>query len=207
MALFPKQDRRDGVPVADEVAREAFLGTLRSELDEDTPLEGAFAELYARFGALRDAYQTGRLESRMFGRALRDLRVIDPEGFQWTIGATTGRWYRRSQADNGKWMAAPAPVGTGMLVDHAGEESGWAVEDWEERRAKRLREEAERARLEEERREAAPEARKRLSIDEMFDKYVEVGDAEDTYAVEDSILAVDDLPESNWAGGGSAPER
>lgn len=203
MALFPRQDRKDGIVVADDIAREAFLGTLRSELDEDTPLEGAFAELYARFGALRDAYQTGRLEPRVFGRALRDLRVIDPEGYQWTIGASTGRWYRRLQSDAGKWMAAPAPVGTGMLVDHTGEESGWAVEDWEARRAKRLQEDAERARRDEERREAAPEARKRLSIDEMFDKYVDTVEEVDSYSIENTILAVDDLPESDWTGGAS----
>jgi hypothetical protein len=195
MALLPRKNTFD-IDVSEDVPREAFLGTLRSELDEDTPLEGAFAELYARFVSLRDAYDTGRVDTRSYGRALRDLRVIDPEGFQWTIGATTGRWYRRNYQEGGQWSSSPAPSGTGTLIDHTGKESGWAVEDWEERRAKRLQAEAEKARAEEIIRETAPTSKKKMTIDEMFDKYVEVSEEEPTYSVNETILVVDDLPES-----------
>jgi hypothetical protein len=196
MAILPRRAQTDGVTVPDALAREAFLGTLRSELDEDTPLEGAFAELYARFTALRDAFVAGKLEPRSFGRALRDLRVIDGEGFQWTIGATTGRWYRRSVGETNRWMAAPAPLGSGTLVDHTGQEAGWAVENWEERRAKRLEEEAERSKRLEQERATAPETRKQMSIDEMFDRYVENSRDTNSFAVESTILVVDDLPEN-----------
>lgn len=195
MAILPRKSSFE-TEATEEVSRDAFLGTLRSELDEDVPLEGAFAELYARFISLRDAYDTGRLDTRTYGRALRDLRVIDPEGFQWTIGATTGRWYRRNYQEGGQWSSAPAPAGTGTLVDHTGQESGWAVEDWEERRAKRLQAEAEKARAEEQKREAAPTARRKLTIDEMFDKYVETAEEESTYSVNETILVVEDLPEA-----------
>jgi len=194
MAIFSRKTDV-GAEVDEDSVREAFLGTLRSELDEDVPLEGAFAELYARFGALRDSYDTGRLDARSFGLALRDLRVIDTEGYQWTIGATTGRWYRRNQQEGGQWMSAPIPAGTGTLVDAAGQASGWAVEDWEQRRARRLREEAERARMEVERREALPSAKRKMTVDEMFDKYVEDTEEGEDYSVDSTILAVDDLPE------------
>lgn len=195
MAILPRKNSFE-IDVSEEVPREAFLGTLRSELDEDVPLEGAFAELYARFISLRDSYDTGRIDSRTYGRALRDLRVIDPEGFQWTIGATTGRWYRRNYQDGGQWSASPAPTGTGTLIDHTGKESGWAVEDWEERRAKRLQAEAERARSEEVKRETAPTAKKKMTIDEMFDKYVEASEEEPAYSISETILVVDELPEN-----------
>lgn len=200
MARFTRRGQTD-LDNTTEVMGDAFLGTLRSELDEDVPLEGAFAELYARFVSLRDAYTSGRLDTKMFGKSLRDLRVVDPEGYQWTIGATTGRWYRRNHREGGQWASAPAPIGTGTLVDHTGKESGWAVEDWEQRRARRLQEDAERARLEEERRESGPSSKRKMSIDEMFDKYVEEVEEAPQYSVESTILAVDDLPESDWTGG------
>jgi len=194
MALLPRKDRT-GTEVGETLVRESFLGTLRSELDEDITLEGAFAELYARFGALRDAYDGGRLDTRSYGLALRDLRVLDSDGYQWTIGATTGKWYRRNQREGGQWSSAPLPAGAGTLVDHTGQESGWAVEDWEQRRARRLQEEAERAKIEVERRETASSAKKKMSIEEMFDKYVEEAAEVPEYSVDSTILAVDDLPE------------
>lgn len=194
MAIFARKNQSE-IQVDESTARDAFLGTLRSELDEDVALEGAFAELYARFGALRDSYDSGRLDARSFGLALRDLRVIDTDGYQWTIGATTGKWYRRNQQEGGQWASAPVPAGTGTLVDHTGQASGWAVEDWEQRRARRLREDAERARAEEERREAAPAAKRKMSIEEMFDKYVETPEEATTYSVDSTILAVEELPE------------
>jgi len=199
MAILPRKNSLD-IDMGEEGPRDAFLGTLRSELDEDIPLEGAFAELYARFTSLKDAYDMGRLDTRTYGRALRDLRVIDPEGFQWTIGATTGRWYRRNYQEGGQWAASPAPIGTGTLVDHTGKEAGWAVEDWEERRAKRLQAEAERARAEETKREAAPTVKKKMTIEEMFDRYVESAEEEPTYSVNDMILPVEDLPEEPTTG-------
>lgn len=194
MAIFARKNQ-SGIEVDESTARDAFLGTLRSELDEDVVIEGAFAELYARFGALRDSYDNGRLDARSFGLALRDLRVIDTDGYQWTIGATTGKWYRRNQQEGGQWASAPVPAGTGTLVDHTGQASGWAVEDWEQRRARRLREDAERARAEEERRESAPTAKRKISIEEMFDKYVETSEEAPTYSVDSTILAVEELPE------------
>lgn len=194
MAIFSRK-ADVGAEVDEDSIRDAFLGTLRSELDEDVPLEGAFAELYARFGALRDSYDSGRLDARSFGLALRDLRVIDTEGYQWTIGATTGRWYRRNQQDGGQWASAPVPAGTGTLVDAAGQVAGWAVEDWEQRRARRLREEAEKARMEVERRESLPGAQRKMTVEEMFDKYVEGSGEGEDYSVDSTILAVDELPE------------
>lgn len=199
MALFSRREQT-GIETSDDTPNGTFLGTLRSELDEDAPLEGAFAELYARFITLHEAYDAGRVETRSFGRALRDLRVIDAEGYQWTIGATTGRWYRRNQQEGGRWMSAPAPVGTGTLVDHSGKASGWAVEDWEERRARRLREDAERARAEEVKRESAPESKRKMTIEEMFDKYVETVENADEFSVGNSILAVENLPEFGVLG-------
>jgi len=194
MAIFTRKNQ-PGFEVNESTTRDAFLGTLRSELDGDAALEGAFAELYARFGALRDSYDNGRLDVRAFGLALRDLRVIDTDGYQWTIGATTGKWYRRNQQEGMQWASAPVPAGKGTLVDHTGQASGWAVEDWEQRRARRLREDAERARDEENRRAAAPTAKRKMSIEEMFDKYVEVAEEVPTYSVDSTILVVEELPE------------
>lgn len=195
MAIFERKTKT--VEATDELSvGGAFLGTLRSELDEDVSLDGAFAELYARFGALRNSYDTGKLDARSLGLALRDLRVIDTDGYQWTIGATTGKWYRRNQQDGGEWTSAQIPAGTGVLVDHTGQKAGWAVEDWEQRREQRLTAEAERKKAEDEQRAASPTAnRKTMSIDEMFGKYVEAPEENQKFSLDSTILVVEDLSE------------
>lgn len=198
MARLPRRSSGDDLEGEDSMMSEAFLGTLRSELDEDIPLEGAFAELHARYASLRESYLAGRMDPRVFGRALRDLRVVDLDGYQWTVGATTGRWYRRNVAEGEKWMAAPSPVGTGTLVDHAGQAAGWAVENWDERRRKRLEAEAAKAEAAAAERSEDSENRSRMSIDDMFDKYVEAAEEASEYSIDEMILAIDDVPESDW---------
>lgn len=106
-----------------------FFGTLASELTEEVPLTGAFAELHARFEQLRDAYLAGRIDQTTFGRYLMDLRVLDQSGILWTIGASSGRWYRRAPQDGRTWSPTHVPTNvTGMVVDRFGEPSGWATQ-------------------------------------------------------------------------------
>jgi hypothetical protein len=199
MPLLPGRRSNYEFESASDLERDAFLGTLRSELDDDSSLDGAFAEVHARFVTFREAYLAGRIDARAFGRELSNLRVLDEDGIQWTLGATTNRWYSRSPHNASQWMPSPAPGQGGVVVDATGQASGWAVEDWEARRAQRAAEMRERLRFEEGTGPAEPE--RKMSIDEMFDRYVESATDGEAYSVDQTILVVeglDNLDDADW---------
>ena len=53
------------------------------------------SEVMAFFQGLRYGYHTGDLSLNDFRNALHDLVFRDIEGNLWTIGASSGKWYRR----------------------------------------------------------------------------------------------------------------
>jgi hypothetical protein len=197
MAKMPGKRGTTEFNASADFGTESFLGTLRSELDEESQLDGAFAEIYARFVSLRDAYLSGRIDARAFGEQIRDLRVLDDEGMHWTLGATTMRWYVHNPHNAAQWIVAAGPGSGGIVVDATGKPSGWAVEDWQERREQREAErratlpEAGGSKFEEADTASVQRGRK-LTIDEMFDRYVD-DDSGQSYAVEASILIAEDL--------------
>jgi hypothetical protein len=187
MALRPRRSE-PVFEVSGDLFSEAFLGTLRSPLDRDVPLEGAFAELFARFDALREEFLSGKLDKISFGRLLMDLRVVDDDGVEWTIGATTSRWYKRGGADGNKWNPSPSPGRGGRLVNRFGDATGWAVENWD---AKRLETGAGTQ-------EAATAGPKRVRIDDLFTEYVDSEtETPVEYGVEEMILPLPEQPDES----------
>jgi hypothetical protein len=65
----------------------AYLGTLRSEFDEPETTPSGFIHLQENVGI---------------------QRCSDLNGGEWTVGATSGSWYRRQGSDT-PWMRVPSP--------------------------------------------------------------------------------------------------
>jgi hypothetical protein len=100
--LAPKT-KLSSLPI--EVVGGTFLGTLRA--DDDTPeLVGEFAEIHQHYQELRAQFASGELTQQAFGRAMSELRCVDRDGNEWSIGATSGQWYRRVGRE-AKWVATP----------------------------------------------------------------------------------------------------
>lgn len=82
-------------------------GTLRSELDEPSQLLPAFEKLVTAITHAQADYDRGVLTRQALAERLAELTVVGPDGGEWTLGATTGQWYRRF--NNGDWTSALPP--------------------------------------------------------------------------------------------------
>jgi hypothetical protein len=87
--------------------RESYHGALRSELDEPSRLPGAFEQLIEQVGQARHGFERGAITKIQLAAVLQGLRVVAPDGAEWTMGATSGRWYRRPIG--GAWVPALPP--------------------------------------------------------------------------------------------------
>ncbi len=95
--------REDGISAP--VTEGTFFGTLRSEFDEPPMLPEELDALFARFLNLRHRYYNYELSGEEFGTELSRLVYTDASGAQWTVGASSSRWYRRRPG--GVWMLTP----------------------------------------------------------------------------------------------------
>jgi hypothetical protein len=91
----------------DTVERETYHGVLRSELDEPEKLPRAFEQLIEEIGKARHAFERGDLTKVQLAEVLRNLRVVGPDGTEWTMGSSSGRWYRRPVG--GTWVPSLPP--------------------------------------------------------------------------------------------------
>jgi hypothetical protein len=100
MAFGRKVSKSDTPEVSDApvvgASTGVFLGTLRSEFDEPAALPSAFARLLADVEATLAQFQAGELDQHATAVALGEHTFTDLHGGQWTVGATTRRWYRRT---------------------------------------------------------------------------------------------------------------
>lgn len=94
-------------PDAHALVSTAFLGTLRSELDEPEAIPSRLTELAAAVEAVLLRYHEGVIDEERAAHMLSGLRAVDEYGVEWTMGARSRRWYRRQPG--GVWMAAPPP--------------------------------------------------------------------------------------------------
>jgi hypothetical protein len=62
-------------------------------------------EVLTKFTDLHQRYDNGELSEEEFGAALKDLIFTDEAGDQWSIGASTTRWWRKKKA--GRWVPTP----------------------------------------------------------------------------------------------------
>lgn len=86
---------------------EYVVGILRSELDEPKNLPGPFLDLITQIGQARHGYDTGSFTKSQYATVLRGLRIVGPDGTEWTMGATSGRWYCRPVG--GAWVPSTPP--------------------------------------------------------------------------------------------------
>lgn len=91
-----------------------FLGTLRSEFDEPAALPAVFARLLDDVEAVLAEHRNGTLDEHATAAQLSELTLTDADGAQWTLGATTRRWYRRTRG--GSWLPTPPPAASGGEV-------------------------------------------------------------------------------------------
>lgn len=104
--------------------RETYHGALRSELDEPSRLPSAFEQLIEQAGQARHSFERGALTKIQLASVLQGLRVVAPDGTEWTMGATSGRWYRRPVG--GTWVPALPPESedeSNASFSHGGETS------------------------------------------------------------------------------------
>ncbi|MFM7088570.1 MAG: hypothetical protein ACKOW9_03500 [Candidatus Paceibacterota bacterium] len=97
----------------------APLGALRSELDEGSDLQNEFILLESYSQAVRHAFITGKIEASAAAGILSALRLKGSDGYFWSIGATTGSWYKKV---GDSWIQTPPPYGVKVV-----EEGGY---DW-----------------------------------------------------------------------------
>jgi hypothetical protein len=97
--------------------RQVQHGTLRSELDEPAVLLPAFSELAARVAELMASYDAGHLTRSALAGELDTAKVTHTDGSVWTIGVSSGQWYRRLSGV-GTWEAALPPDGATTTVDN-----------------------------------------------------------------------------------------
>lgn len=85
----------------------AVPGTRPSELDEPDGVDAAFVELRDRVGTIVAQYQRGELPEADALAALARQTLEDDEGGQWTVGASTLRYFHRPAG--GQWSPTAPP--------------------------------------------------------------------------------------------------
>lgn len=84
-----------------------FLGALASEVNEPDELAPAFVTLADVTERLVAAVRAGSVDEAEAAGHLRSLRLTDSAGAVWTVGATSLRWYRKSERG---WKLAVPPT-------------------------------------------------------------------------------------------------
>jgi hypothetical protein len=87
-----------------------FLGAaVAHDISEtaNTRLAPEFVELVESFNRSLSRYRAGEISAAELGRILADTKVTDTSGATWTLGATSGAWYRRTAHFD--WVQVPPP--------------------------------------------------------------------------------------------------
>ncbi len=69
-------------------------------------MDKQFVDIEREFNLLSRKFKQKRISQREYKENLRKLRLKDPEGKCWTIGARTGKWY---YFDGKRWVEAQPP--------------------------------------------------------------------------------------------------
>src|SRR5207237_2032176 len=103
--------RRAGTCGSCCAATQMCCGRIRAHLTENGPWRDymlpvvidPFGQAELRYRELLEERKQGGLDPRGFRSAVRELRVLDGEGREWSLGPENGVWYRR---DRDRWMEA-----------------------------------------------------------------------------------------------------
>lgn len=92
-----------------QLSGQLFLGAVvaRPTGDEEAPMAAEFSLLIARVQQLLNRYHAGEIGALALAEALSNEKVIDTAGAEWTLGATSGAWYRRMPTMD--WAQVPPP--------------------------------------------------------------------------------------------------
>jgi hypothetical protein len=104
---------------------ETFLGGLRSELDEGSHLHPTFAAMSAAADSVRASYLSYAITPTKAAEAFRLLRLVDDNDIEWTVGPSSGSWYRRRLGSTG-WQPGPAPL---MAEPKIGSTAPWLTSE------------------------------------------------------------------------------
>jgi hypothetical protein len=105
---------------------DSLLGTLRSELDEDDGggLHPSFEVLAGLVVTVRTAYTSFRITPEQAAELCATLRLEGRDGNEWTVGATTGSWYRRRNGET-TWQKSALPLN---VIPIDGEQPAWLTD-------------------------------------------------------------------------------
>jgi hypothetical protein len=92
-----------------------FLGGISAEDGPQSPLPAAFARLVDACSETLTNYHDGTVSPEDTARRLQMLRIVDALGGEWTLGASSLRWFRRT--DGMPWSAHPSPTEAVKVVD------------------------------------------------------------------------------------------
>jgi len=87
-----------------------FLGGLKSEFDEGYSLSVEFNSLIAAADNIRDKYVKFEIDAEIAAELFAKLKIKDTNGNDWTIGASSGSWYKRFPNEK-QWISSNPPVG------------------------------------------------------------------------------------------------
>lgn len=87
-----------------------FLGGLKSELDEGAELDVIFNTIIAVADNIRKRYIKFELSGEQAATLFKNLRVVDINNNQWTIGPSSGSWYIKTN-NNTIWSQTNPPIG------------------------------------------------------------------------------------------------
>jgi len=104
---FGKKNSNKKTPSA-RTNNSSYLGTLRSEFDEPETIPTGFTQLQNNIAIICKAFLEGKVNERQAAELLVIQRCSDLNGGEWTVGATSGSWYRRQGIDT-PWMEVPSP--------------------------------------------------------------------------------------------------
>lgn len=78
-------------------------------------LDPKFVHVQNEYLRLRERHDGGQITNEQFEAALQGL-IFEHEGWKWTIGATSGKWFA---SNGGTWVEAKPPQSGPDLPEHA----------------------------------------------------------------------------------------
>ena len=87
----------------------SYLGSLRSELDDEASIDSSFTALESAFGLVRSAFVSKKLTAHSAAQLFQKLTILSADGGEWTLGSSTATWYRRDRGN--KWSPSAPPIG------------------------------------------------------------------------------------------------
>jgi hypothetical protein len=110
------RDSARNARMREPMSRPVFLGSLLSVLDATGDLPPAFQELRQRFDQAKARFDAGDLSAERYANLLAALRCFDSDGRSWSIGASSGLWYRLI---DDAWVQSPPPYQSASAISSA----------------------------------------------------------------------------------------